>query len=121
MSNLTKVLNKLKRLPQTSISQLMVTFALIYIASTMANITWLVLPGGVNGAAGNNTVPGVFAYSRQAKPAGQSFNISTLTAMNIFGQFVTKPTQNVLQPEIQRGVAPPTTLDLTLTATVTED
>ncbi len=74
MSYLTDALNKIKQLPQINISQLFTAFLLVYIASTMANITWLVLPSGVNDA--------------------QSIN---------------------------SGVASPTDLDLTLTATVAQD
>ncbi|NQZ07815.1 MAG: hypothetical protein HRT35_11695 [Algicola sp.] len=119
MSSITDVLNKLKQLPQAQINQLVAAAGLIYIASIMANVTWMVLPGGVVGAT--FTPPGM-ADSRSSEVVGQSLNIRALTTLNIFGQYVAKTVvTDEPKPDSQQRVIPPTTLDLTLTATVTEN
>lgn len=118
MSSVTDVLNKLKQLPQARLSQLIVALLLIYIASILANISWKLMPGGSAGSA--ITAPGRTGGSGAAKSAGSSFDIGSLTSMNIFGSFnaVVADEPVVVEPVTQD--APPTTLNLTLSATVAE-
>ncbi len=117
MSSLTDVLNKLKQLPQARLSQLVVALGLIYIASILANISWMLVPGADGGS--NITSPGQRASSA-GKSSGSSFNIGSLTGLNIFGkhQIETKKV-DVAPPPVQTD-APETNLNLTLSATVAE-
>jgi general secretion pathway protein C len=117
LSSLTDVLNKLKQLPQAFLSQLVVALGLIYIASILANISWMLVPGADGGSA--ITSPGQRA-STAGKSSGQSFNISSLTGLNIFGQHQIETKKvDVAPPPVQTD-APETNLNLTLSATVAE-
>ena len=104
-------------MPQARLSQLVVALGLIYIASIMANISWMLVPGADGGSA--ITSPQHRA-STSGKSSGQSFNISSLTGLNIFGKHQIQTKQvDVAPPPVQTD-APETNLNLTLSATVAE-
>lgn len=116
MSSLTPYLDKLKKLPQDKLAQLTVVVLICYIASILANLSYLVIPSNQAGAP-------IASAARQAgggqNQSGDSVNISALTSMNIFGAYV-RPQDapkavEVIQPDEE---IPETSLNLTLTATV---
>ncbi|MFT4924737.1 MAG: general secretion pathway protein C [Phenylobacterium sp.] len=119
MSSVTDVLNKLKQLPQGRLSQLIVVLLLVYIASILANITWMVLDGE-NGAASALMSPKQQANNAGLSvglSAGQSVSINSITSLNLFGdhQAVIVDDTPAL-PEVTE--APETQLNVKLSATV---
>jgi len=112
-NNLTSFSAALAKLPQQKIAQAMSVLLLIYIALVTAKITWLVAPQApiVNNATTKNA-------AAQQNKRGQSFNISALQALNLFGQYNTQETADVV---VQVTDAPETRLQLTLSGLVASD
>ena len=112
-NNLTSFSAALAKLPQQKIAQAISVLLLIYIALVTAKITWLVAPQApiVNNATTKNAAV-------QQNKRGQSFNISALQALNLFGQYNTQETADVV---VQVTDAPETRLQLTLSGLVASD
>lgn len=121
MSSLNLYLDKLKKLPQDKLATAAVALLLIYIASILANLSYLVIPGSQTAGNGNIGAPNRAAQG-QAKSQQGSVNISALTSLNVFGSYV-KPEDapKVEQPVVQTEDIPETNLNLTLAATVAEN
>lgn len=90
---------------------------LIYIASILANITWMLLPGG----EGAQSV-GIGSPKQQASSSGQSsqrLNINSITSLNLFGDHQAVEVEP--EPVVEEVTAAPVTnLNLKLTAVVAE-
>jgi len=112
-NNFIPISNFIAKLPQQKIAQAMSVLLLIYIALVTAKITWLVAPQApiVNNATTKNAAV-------QQNKRGQSFNISALQALNLFGQYNTQETADVV---VQVTDAPETRLQLTLSGLVASD
>mgnify|MGYP000408280776 FL=1 len=112
LDNLTSFSVILAKLPQQRIAQAISGLLLIYIAFVVAKITWLVVPQqqlATDATYNKHTI----AKSR----TGQSFNISAVQSLNLFGQY------NAQQQEVVEEVidAPETRLKLTLSGLVASD
>ena len=113
INNVTSLSVALAKLPQQKIAQALSALLLIYIAFLAANITWLVVPQKSSVGDG-----GTINSAAQANKSGQSFNISALQALNLFGIFnepVVQETQMVVEN------VPETRLQLTLSGLVASD
>lgn len=120
MSSVIDVLNKLKQLPQARLSQLAVAILLIYIASILANITWMLLPGQGSGQnSGALTSPKQQANHSTGRNSGQTLSINSITSLNLFGDHQAVVVEEVPQV-VEVTEAPETNLNLKLTATVAE-
>jgi general secretion pathway protein C len=118
LSSVTDVINKLKQLPQALISQFVVVLLLIYIASIVANVSWLLLPSGES--VGDISSTQVGKATGSPRNATSSNNISGLTSLHVFGAHVKEDnTPVVVETQVQE-VIPKTRLDLTLSGTVAE-
>lgn len=111
--NLTSFSAILAKLPQQKIAQAISVLLLIYIALIAAKITWLVVPQKpiVSDAAATR-------YTSQQNAGGKSFNISSLQALNLFGQYNQEENEEVA---VQITDAPETRLQLTLSGLVASD
>ena len=112
-NNLTSFSAALVKLPQQRIAQAVSVLLLIYIAFMAAKITWLVVPQKpmVSNVTATN-------YATQQNKGGQSFNISALQALNLFGQYNNQDREDVV---VQLTDAPETRLQLTLSGLVASD
>lgn len=111
-NNLTSFASILAKLPQQKIAQAISLSLLIYIAFLAAKITWLFVPQAP--VAFNSTVT---TGMQQATPTAQNFNLSTLQALNLFGQYNKK----VVEVAAPITDAPETRLQLTLSGLVASD
>lgn len=120
MSSLNLYIDKLKKLPQDKLAQLAVVILLIYIASILANLSYLVIPG--SHTAANISAPNRQANNMNNAVQGGNVNVNSITAMNIFGSYV-KPADKPkeVEPVVQTEEIPETNLNLTLSATVAEN
>lgn len=120
MSFVNDVINKLKKLPQDRLAQVAVALLLIYIASILANLSYLVIPGSHSGA--NISTPNRPA-SGQLSRTESTVNVGSITSMNLFGSYVKpddKPKE--VEPLPPQQDIPETTLkQLKLAATVAEN
>lgn len=110
--NLTSFASILAKLPQQKIAQAISLSLLIYIAFLAAKITWLFVPQApvtVNSTATTGM--------QQATPTTQNFNLSTLQALNLFGQY----NEKVVEVAAPITDAPETRLQLTLSGLVASD
>lgn len=112
-NNLTSFSAALAKLPQQKAAQAVSVLLLIYIAFMAAKITWLVVP---QKTIANNTT--TTNNAAQQNKRGQSFNISALQALNLFGQYNNQEKQDVT---MQITDAPETRLQLTLSGLVASD
>lgn len=112
-NNLTPFLAALAKLPQQRIAQTVSVLLLVYIAFTVAKITWLIVPQKeiVNEAITTN-------YANQSSKSKQNFNISALQSLNLFGQYNEQVQEEVV---VQVTDAPETRLQLTLSGLVASD
>ncbi|GAA6172655.1 type II secretion system protein GspC [Colwellia sp. KU-HH00111] len=112
--NLTSISAVLIKLPQQRIAQAFSLLLLIYIAFMAAKITWLVVPQAP--LATNNPITRQVVSNANGT---QSFNITELQSLNLFGQY-NKPVveENVV---MQVTDAPQTRLQLTLSGIVASD
>lgn len=109
----TSFTSNLAKLPQQKIAQAISVVLLIYIAFLAAKITWLLVPQ--NPITSNNSTLAVGI--KQASSTGQNFNLSTLQALNLFGQY----NEQVKEVVEQITDAPVTRLKLTLSGLVASD
>ncbi len=120
MSSATDLLNKLKQLPQAKLSQFVVAVLLIYIAAILANITWTLMPASTSGDGAGLLSPKQQANRSSAKSGGQSFSVNAITSLNLFGDH--KAVVKEVAPVVEEvTVAPETSLNLKLSATIAED
>jgi len=111
--NLTSFTAVLAKLPQQKIAQAVSLLLLVYIAFLAAKITWLVVPQKTT--VSESTTKN---YSIQNIKNGQSFNITALQALNLFGQYNKQEEEEVA---LQVTEAPETRLNLTLSGLVASD
>lgn len=108
----TSFTSNLAKLPQHKIAQVISLLLVIYIAFLAAKITWLLVPQ--EAITSNSTIAvGV----KQTSLTEQSFNLSALQALNLFGQY-NKQVKEVVE---QITDAPVTRLQLTLSGLVASD
>ncbi len=111
--NLASFSTVLAKIPQQRVAQAISALLLFYIAFIAAKITWLVVPQKpiVNSAATAKHVV-------QKNNAAQSFNISVVQSLNLFGQY-----NEQVQKEVVEVItdAPETRLQLTLSGVVASD
>lgn len=114
-NNLTSFSAALVKLPQQRIAQAVSLLLLIYIAFMAAKITWLIAPST------NQTVLTQHINSAMATPgqlSDKNHDLSTLQALNLFGQYNTQEKEVVVE---QITNAPETRLQLTLSGLVASD
>ncbi|HCH70356.1 MAG TPA: type II secretion system protein GspC [Colwellia sp.] len=104
--------SNLAKLPQQKIAQVISVLLLIYIAFLAAKITWLLVPQ--DPITSNSTLA---VGAKQVSSTEQSFNLSALQALNLFGQY----NQQVTDVVEQITDAPVTRLKLTLSGLVASD
>lgn len=110
--NFTSLASNLAKLPQQKIAQAISFLLLVYIAFLAAKITWLLVPQEPI-TSNSTSVAGV----KQASSTGQSFNLSALQALNLFGQY----NEQVKEVVEQITDAPETRLQLVLSGIVASD
>jgi general secretion pathway protein C len=108
----TSFTSNLAKLPQQKIAQAISVVLLIYIAFLAAKITWLLVPQ--DPITSNSTLA---VGAKQARSTEQSFNLSALQALNLFGQY----NEQVKEVVEQITDAPVTRLKLTLSGLVASD
>jgi len=108
----TSFTSNLAKLPQQKIAQAISVVLLIYIAFLAAKITWLLVPQ--DPITSNSTLA---VGTKQARSTEQSFNLSALQALNLFGQY----NEQVKEVVEQITDAPVTRLKLTLSGLVASD
>ena len=111
--NLASFSTALAKLPQQKVAQAVSALLLFYIAFVAAKITWLVVPQKpitINASTAKHAV--------QKNNSAQSFNISVVQSLNLFGQYNAQ-----VQNEIVEVItdAPETRLQLTLSGVVASD
>ena len=114
-NNLTSFSTALTKLPQQRIAQALSALLLVYIAFLAAKITWLVVPQ-------SNTVnrASTQQFTTAVSKAGTSFNLESLQALNLFGQYNAQVVeQKVAAVEFEK--VPETRLQLTLSGLVASD
>lgn len=110
--NFTSFATTLAKLPQQKVAQAISVLLLVYIAFLAAKITWLLVPQAP--ITSHSTVAtGV----KQANSTEQSFNLSALQALNLFGQY-DEQVKDIAEPITD---APETRLQLTLSGLVASD
>ena len=112
-NNLTSFLATLTKLPQQKVAQVISVLLLIYMAFISAKITWLLVP--------QQTIVSKLTTKStavQQHKSSQSFNISALEALNLFGQYNKQEQETVVE---QVTDAPETRLQLTLSGVVASD
>ncbi|MBL4940693.1 MAG: type II secretion system protein GspC [Colwellia sp.] len=102
-----------EKTPQQKIAQAISLLLLVYIAFVAAKITWLMVP---QKQVANNTATS--KYTAQKNYSGQSFNISALQSLNLFGQYNEQVKEDLVE---QVTDAPETRLQLTLSGVVASD
>ena len=113
--NLTSMTTVLAKLPQQRLTQGLIVLLLVYIAFLAAKITWLVVPQ-------SNTVnrASTQQFTTAVSKAGTSFNLESLQALNLFGQYNAQVVeQKVAAVEFEK--VPETRLQLTLSGLVASD
>ena len=112
--NLTSFASIWAKLPQQKMAQAISFLLLVYIAFMAAKITWLLVP---QASVESDVV--VFSGVKKRSVTQKNFNLSTLQALNLFGQY----TQNEQIKEIVEEItdAPVTRLRLTLSGLVASD
>ncbi len=110
--NLTLFATNLAKLPQQKIAQAVSFLLLVYIAFLGAKITWLVVPQESMKFSSVAT-----ADVKQASSTAQTFNLSALQALNLFGQY----NEQIKELVEQITDAPETRLQLTLSGLVASD
>lgn len=108
----TSFTSNLAKLPQQKIAQVISVLLLIYIAFLATKITWLLVPQ--DPITSNSTLA---VGAKQVSSTEQSFNLSALQALNLFGQY----NQQVTDVVEQITDAPVTRLKLTLSGLVASD
>jgi len=111
---LTSFASILAKLPQQKIAQAISFLLLVYIAFLAAKITWLLVP---QPAVSSNVA--LVSSVNTGNSTKQNFNLSTLQALNLFGQY----TENEQVKEVAEEItdAPVTRLQLTLAGLVASD
>jgi len=102
----------LAKIPQQKIAQVLSIVLLVYIAYLAAKITWLVAP-----QQQSEHHQGASTTASYKQQAAASYNLSSLQALNLFGQY-SEQVEEVVE-QVQN--APQTRLQLTLSAAVASD
>jgi len=111
--NLASFSTALAKLPQQKVAQAVSALLLFYIAFVAAKITWLVVPQKpitINASTAKHTI--------QKNNSAQSFNISVVQSLNLFGQYNAQVQNEVVEVITD---APETRLQLTLSGLVASD
>lgn len=97
-------------LPQKKIAHVCSLLLLLLIAYLAAQLTWLILSKPAKLSQTNHQLSGL------NKTTSDNYNISTITTLNLFGQF--QKQQSIAKPENEVKEVPLTSLDLTLMGVV---